>query len=185
MSLSPSHLRFDRSGASAPLILTLAMDERSFAFFEAQRRRHFPPGRNFIPAHLTLFHKLPGERQDAIIDDLVAVARTQARFPLHVSGVRSLGRGVAYTLRSPNLAELRQGLAARWKPWLAPQDRQKHQPHVTVQNKVDPEAARSLLAAIQVDFAPFVVTAEGLSLWRYLDGPWELLQTFAFPDDIA
>jgi 2'-5' RNA ligase len=185
MIVPPSHLRFDKSGASAPLILTLAMDERSTAFFETQRRHHFPPARNFIPAHLTLFHKLPGERQDAIIRDLIAVSRAQARFPLDVSGVRSLGRGVAYALGSPNLAQLRQRLVARWKPWLAPQDRHKHQPHVTVQNKVDPEAARSLLAALQLDFAPFVATAEGLSLWRYLDGPWELLQTFAFLDDLA
>ena len=50
----------------APLILTLELDERSFAFFGAQRRRYFPPERNFIPAHLTLFHALPGEHLPSI-----------------------------------------------------------------------------------------------------------------------
>ena len=44
----------------APLILTLALDERSFAFFDAQRRLHFPASRNLIPAHVTLFHHLLG-----------------------------------------------------------------------------------------------------------------------------
>jgi hypothetical protein len=28
---------------AAPLILTLQFDERSFAFFDDQRRRYFPP----------------------------------------------------------------------------------------------------------------------------------------------
>jgi len=164
----------------APLILTLAMDERSLAFFDAQRRRYFPPERNFIPAHLTLFHKLPGERQGAIIHDLAAAAATQTRFELTVDGVRSLGRGVAYSLTSPVLRNFRYALATKWALWLTLQDRQKHQPHVTIQNKVDPEAARALLASIQVAFEPFTATAEGVSLWRYRGGPWEHIRTFVF-----
>jgi 2'-5' RNA ligase len=127
---------------TAPLILTLALDERAFAFFEAERRRSFPPERNLIPAHLTLFHKLPGEHFDPIARDIAALASAQRPFPLQVTGLRSLGRGVAYTLLSPELASLRQGLAQRWQAWLGPQDRQKHQPHVTVQNKVEPQDAK-------------------------------------------
>lgn len=166
--------------ALAPLILTLSLDERSFEFFDAQRRRFFPPERNFIPAHLTLFHKLPADRQDVIIHEISNAVAAQTRFPLEVEGVRSLGRGVAYTLASSELKNLRYQLATKWALWLTLQDRQKHQPHVTIQNKVDPDAARTLLARIQAEFQPFIVTAEGLSLWRYLGGPWEPLQTFAF-----
>jgi len=164
----------------APLILTLALDERSSAFFDAQRQRFFPPERNFIPAHLTLFHKLPGERQDVIIHDLTTAAETQPRFLLEVDGVRSLGRGVAYTLTSQPLKNFRYPLARQWALWLTLQDRQKHQPHITIQNKVDPEAARSLLTTIQAQFVPFTVTAEGASLWRYLGGPWEHIRTVPF-----
>ena len=43
-----------------PLVLTLVLDAQSFAFFDGLRRRHFPPERNVIAAHLTLFHALPG-----------------------------------------------------------------------------------------------------------------------------
>ena len=165
---------------TAPLILTLALDERAFAFFEAERRRSFPPERNLIPAHLTLFHKLPGEQLDSIERDLDALASAQRPFPLQVTGLRSLGRGVAYTLLSPELASLRQGLAQRWEAWLGPQDRQKHQPHVTVQNKVEPAVARELRDRLAAGFTPHAVPARGLGLWRYLGGPWEPLAQHPF-----
>ena len=42
-----------------------------------------------------------------------------------------------------------------------------------MQNKVAPERARALLAALQAEFAPFAFEAQGLRLWRYLGGPWE------------
>lgn len=65
------------SGAAAPLILTLAMDERSQERFDRLRETHFPPERNHLSAHLTLFHRLPGERQTAISADLREVCREQ------------------------------------------------------------------------------------------------------------
>jgi hypothetical protein len=163
-----------------PLILTLAMDERSFALFDEQRRRYFPPERNHIPAHLTLFHKLPAEQHHTIVHDILAETVTQKPFQVNVTGLRSLGRGVAYALESPILSHFRRGLAMKWALWLTLQDRQKHQPHITVQNKVEPEAARSLLASLTDNFVPFSITAKGVSLWRYQGGPWEHVETFPF-----
>jgi hypothetical protein len=49
-----------------PLILTLRMDDLSQQGFNRLREEHFPKARNFIPAHLTLFHKLPGDREREI-----------------------------------------------------------------------------------------------------------------------
>jgi 2'-5' RNA ligase len=164
----------------APLILTLRLDERSFAFFDAQRRRYFPAARNFIPAHLTLFHNLPGEHLAAIRRDIETCASDREPFSLDVTGLRSLGRGVAYALMSNELAQLRRHLAQTWNDWLKPQDRQNHNPHVTVQNKVHPSAARALLEELRDDFQPFEVTGVGLDLWWYRGGPWEKVQTFPF-----
>ena len=164
----------------APLILTLALDERSFGFFDEQRKRHFPPERNILPAHLTLFHKLPHEHEPAILDTLARAAAVQPPIPLDVTGLRSLGRGVAYTLSSPVLARVRLELAKSWALWLTLQDRQKHQPHVTVQNKVDPAEARALLSRLMVDFKPFRATGTGLDLWRYRGGPWDKARSFPF-----
>jgi 2'-5' RNA ligase len=164
----------------APLILTLQFDERSFAFFDGQRRRYFPPERNFIPAHLTLFHALPGEHLARIEQDIEPRASRRHAFTLAVTGLRPLGRGVAYTLASTELAGLRRDLALHWNDWLKPQDRQNHQPHVTVQNKVDPTQARALFEDLTESFQPFQVKAVGLDLWWYRGGPWEKVQTFSF-----
>ena len=49
-----------RDEQQPPLILTLALDGATFAPLDALRRPHFPPERNLVPAHLTLFHALPG-----------------------------------------------------------------------------------------------------------------------------
>jgi 2'-5' RNA ligase len=165
-----------------PLILTLVLDDGAFAFFDTLRRRHFPPERNLLPAHLTLFHALPGDWEPQIIRDLETVCRSQGRVRLTVTGLRSLGRGVAYALQSTELDVLREGLAQSWQKRLTAQDRQKHQPHVTVQNKVDPSDARTLLAELQTGFVPFSATGEGLALWRYR-GVWEAVRRFPFQGD--
>lgn len=168
-------------GRVQPLIVTLALDSASQAAFDALREAHFPPERNHLQAHVTLFHALPGEHEDAVRHDLADVA-DRPSYAVRVSGLRSLGRGVAYVLESEQLAATRQELARRWAPWLTPQDRQRHAPHVTVQNKVAPEAARALLAELSAGFRPYDVRGTGLALWRYVGGPWEPLVTEPFSE---
>lgn len=163
-----------------PLILTLALDAESQAFFNKLRQQHFPPARNFLAAHVTLFHHLPGAQHAAIADSLTAVAAEQALLPLAVTGLRFLGRGVAYTLENRTLQTLHKHLQTHWQPYLTPQDQQKLSPHVTVQNKVDPATARALHAKLSADFQPFEATGTGLQLWAYRGGPWEALEHFAF-----
>jgi 2'-5' RNA ligase len=165
---------------TAPLILTLALDGAGFARLEAERQAHFPPGRNFIPAHLTLFHALPGEEAGAILARLAEAAQATPVLPLRVTGLRPLGRGVAYVVEAEGLARLRAGLAAAFAGWLTPQDRAGWRPHVTVQNKVAPEEARATLALLQARFAPWEARGEGLLLWHYRGGPWEAAGHFPF-----
>lgn len=162
-----------------PLILTAALAPAVQDRFDRLRREHFPPERNHLAAHLTLFHQLPGEQLDAVA---AAVAEAVRRPPplVEVTGVRFLGRGVAYALRSAELDAVRTGLAERWWPWLGAQDRARHAPHVTVQNKVAPQRARELHARLAAAFVPEAVPVVGLDLWRYLGGPWESLGRHAF-----
>jgi 2'-5' RNA ligase len=162
-----------------PLVVTLLLDDDAQRRFDRLRAEHFPPERNHLAAHVTLFHALPGEREDAVAADLAAAA-ARPPFDVAVTGVRFLGRGVAYTLASTGLTELRRDLAVAWEPWLTPQDRQRHAPHVTVQNKVDPAVARALHARLSAAFEPGTVGARGLGLWRYLGGPWEPVARYPF-----
>jgi 2'-5' RNA ligase len=165
---------------SSPLILTLQLDESSQEHFDHLRELHFPPERNYLRAHLTLFHKLPGARAAEISAELREICQDRAPFTLTATGLRFLGRGMAYELSSLELLALRRELARSWEPWLGAQDRQGFKPHITVQNKVSPERARALQKELQASFTPFEIRGVGLSLWRYLGGPWEPLDTHLF-----
>jgi hypothetical protein len=159
-------------GDDLPLIVTADLDPGAMAFLDGLRRAHFPPERNHLRAHLTLFHHLPGEEAGRVRADLADVAATE---PLEatIDRVLKLGRGVAYGVHSPGLVALRAELARRWEPWLTPQDRSWGRPHVTVQNKVTPDAAAALHARLAAAHAPRPARVEALCLWRYLGGPWE------------
>ena len=157
----------------APLILTLVLDDASQAFFDRARERWFPPHLNFIGAHVTMFHHLPGAQLVSIRDHLAPICAGHAPATVTVIGVRSLGRGVAYSLCAPEIDGLRSRLAAQWRDDLTAQDRHGWRPHVTVQNKVPPAEARNLLERLSRELIPFSATARGVALWRYLGGPWK------------
>ena len=164
----------------APLILTLLLDPASQAFFDEQRRRYFPASRNHLSAHLTLFHALPGAEEAAISQELAALAAGQVPLTLAATGVKFMGRGVMYALDCPPLLALHRRLQQQWHGWLTPQDQQKLHPHITVQNKVDPAAARALHEQLAAGFTPFAATGTGLALWAYRGGPWEARQQWLF-----
>lgn len=163
-----------------PLVLTLKLDSASFEIFNLLRQQHFPVERNFLPAHVTLFHSLPSHHLDTICARLREICGETAPLPLHFSGVRFLGKGVAIQIEAPALQQLHQGLASEWKSWLTRQDQQPYHPHITVQNKVDPEVARSLYNQLTQDWNPFPGYGEGLLLWSYQGGPWSLREEFLF-----
>ncbi len=87
-------------GDDLPLIVTADLDPGAMAFLDGLRRAHFPPERNHLRAHLTLFHHRPGEEAGRVRADLADVAATE---PLEatIDRVLKLGRGVAYGEHSP------------------------------------------------------------------------------------
>lgn len=163
-----------------PLIVSLKLNQTSFKILNALRQRHFPPERNYLDAHITLFHALPGEHEAAVLDTLREVASETSCFPVLMPGVRFLGRGVAIEIESEALVKLRSRLASVWSAWLTPQDRQGFRPHVTVQNKVSAEQARSLYDELSMQWSPLIAEGNGLWLWRYMNGPWELIAEISF-----
>ena len=158
---------------------TALLGTSDFAWLDGLRRQHFPPERNFLAAHLTLFHHLPPSVEAELRGMLAEEARASAP-AARVSGVMSLGRGVAYRVESPDLAALRARLADRFSGLLTPQDAAPWRPHVTVQNKVTPEAARALLADLSAGFVPRSLAISGLACWWYRGGPWEAIARYSF-----
>ena len=159
-----------------PLVVTLQLERRAQERFEAERAELFPPGRTAVGAHVTLFHALPAHlRQDAE-DELEQRAATTPPFGVEVTGLVPLGRGVAYRLDAPDAQLLHRRLQDRWRSHLTRQDAQPFRPHVTVQNKVDPEVAKATLDRLRTAFRPETTQGVGLELWRYDGGPWTLLR---------
>jgi len=157
-------------------ILTLRINGEAQAFFDTQRTAYFPKERNFLNAHLTLFHHL--EQYDnvaALIEGLKFEP-----FNLEISSMLFLGRGVAYKIESEQLLVLRSQIASQFWSGLTPQDRQKFQPHITIQNKVDSTTAKALFDELKQNFSPFRCTAIGLDIWEYLNGPWKHKRYFPF-----
>jgi hypothetical protein len=171
------------STMSLPLILTLKLDQGTFDQFNPLRQRHFPPDRNFLSVHVTLFHALPGEQETPIRQFLQTFCSEQPTLSLQFPTLRFLGKGVAIDINCPELMRQRQNLANRWSDWLTPQDRQGYRPHITIQNKVAPDVARQLYQQLLADWQPIAGGGEGLLLWHYQGGPWTLVDEFLFQAD--
>ena len=91
-----------------------------------------------------------------------------------------LGGGVAFRVVSDELDAIREAIADHFHGLLSAQDSGGWRPHVTIQNKVAPRAARTLMAELATSFQPCPLGVVGLSLHRYLGGPWEKIATYKF-----
>lgn len=143
------------------------------------RRIHFPPERNQVPAHLTLFHHLPPTLERELGKRLgvyAAAPPPKAR----ISGVIDLGAGTALRVESEELEDLRHDLAEAFRGMLTPQDRAPWRPHITIQNKVEPREARRLQERLRATFQPRPLSLKGLASWRYLGGPWQPIRSHVF-----
>lgn len=162
-----------RATEAAPIIVTATMGAADQRFFDGLRAAHFPPGRNRVPAHITLFHQLPPSSLAELEELVRRIAGDTPPPPAILAGAYSLGTGVAFRVDSPDLLAVRARLADRLAGLLGAQDRGTPRLHVTVQNKAAPAAARTLLAALARDIRPRPLAITGLAVHRYRGGPWE------------
>lgn len=164
---------------TAPLIVSALFGPEDFAWLDGLRRRHFPPARNVLSAHLTMFHHLPPSIESELRGRLAEAARASSP-AAQAAGLINLGRGVAVRMNSPGLNAIRGELAEAFEGVLTPQDRAGWRAHVTIQNKVASDVARRLLAELGETFSPREVRIAGLGLWRYQGGRWETAGTYMF-----
>ncbi len=166
--------------ATDPLLVTLGFDPSTFSRLDALRSRHFPPERNIVPAHLSLFHHLPWEEREAIEQSLSESASTRGPLALHFPSLKKTGRGFGATVEAPGLATIHARLSREFAPWLTPQDRQPFRPHVTLMNKAEPIEASLAFAGASAGWEPWSGWGDALLLWRYRGGPWERVARFPF-----
>ena len=161
------------------LIITAEIGAADFAWLDQLRRAHYPPERNQLPAHLTMFHALPPSAEGEVRSSL---ARMSSECPPRamIEGLMDLGGGVAFRVVSTDLDRIRREFAEDFHGLLSAQDAGGWRPHVTIQNKVPPKEARALKGRLESDFRPRPLAIIGLALHRYLGGSWESLATYSF-----
>lgn len=132
-----------------------------------------------MPAHLTLFHHLPPGIETELRRRLADA--TNARSPeAAIVGILDLGGGTALRVESAELTAIREELADAFHGLLTPQDGSSWRPHVTIQNKVGAREARALQRRLRPTFSARPLSIRGLAVWRYLEGPWELVRECPF-----
>jgi hypothetical protein len=164
---------------AGPLIVTAELAPPDLAWLDGLRRHHYPAERNQLPAHLTMFHALPPSLEGEARHRLALAAKARAPRAI-VAGIMDLGGGVAMRIVSNELDEVRDDLSAAFHGMLGAQDQGGWRPHVTIQNKVSNREARQLVEALEAGFVTRPLGIHGLGLHRYLGGPWETLQLWAF-----
>ena len=165
---------------NAPIIVAALLGGADQAWLDGLRRAHFPPDRNQLAAHLTMFHHLPPSIAEEVKRRLTDETRGVPPPRASLAAPYSLGRGVAFRIDSDALAAIRDRLADAFTGLLTPQDRAAWRAHVTVQNKVDPPVVKALLAELTRDFRPRPIAIVGLAAYWYRGGPWAPLSRHMF-----
>ncbi len=161
------------------IIVTATFGDGDNGWLQQLRRDHYPPERNRVPAHLTLFRQLPPSAEAELATRLKRAAA--ARPPVAaISGIVDLGQGTALRVESEALESLREELADALRGLLTSQDLAHWNPHVTIQNKVTGREARALQQQLRARFRRRPLAIKGLAAWRYLDGPWAPIRSWPF-----
>lgn len=170
----------DQPPRTPPLIVTATLPPDLQSWADRLRRAHFPVERNHLAAHVTLFHALPGQVEDEARRLLARLAASIAPVEANLASVMDLGGGTAFRIESPDMLALRDEIAEHFHGMLTAQDSHRPRLHVTVQNKVVRDTARSLQQVLAGEFQPRRFAFAGLALHRYLGGSWEALGQWTF-----
>jgi len=170
-------------GMTRPIIVTAALPPEIFSYANGLRTEHFPPERNYLSAHLTLFHALPPSVEPEMRGLMADLAGEFPPPPARMNRIVSLGRGTALGIESDALMALRDRIAERFAGCLTPQDNHRPRLHVTVQNKVDRQTAQAAQATLRAGFSPWEGLLDRLHLWHYRGGPWEHIATVPLQGD--
>lgn len=163
-----------------PFILTAKLPPDIHAWADRLRRDHFPPERNHLHAHVTMFHAFAPSLLEELKAYLPQIARSHAPPEARITGLMNLGKGTAIRLESPRLLEIRAEIADHFHGALTAQDLHEPRPHITIQNKVTKEEAKALQEELAPRIEARAFAFPGMELHLYEGGPWRFVQGFSF-----
>ena len=165
---------------SQPFIVTAELPVDIFSWANGLRCTHFPPERNHLAAHVTLFHAFAPSLRRELVGVLARLAQECPAPVARIENVMDLGRGTALEIRSPDMLAIRAEIAAHFHGALIAQDSHAPRLHITIQNKVERPRAAALQAELAAALKPRKFAFTGLGLHLYLDPKWQQLNIWKF-----
>ncbi len=165
---------------SAPFIVTGVLPDDILAWADGLRRAHYPPERNWLKAHVTLFHSFAPSLRGELPRYLASIASEFAPPPAEVTGLMDLGSGTAIAVRSPGLLAIRARIAEHFWDMLTRQDQGGKKLHITVQNKVPRADALALQRSLEPVLPHPKFRFTGLALHIYRGPHWEAVNRWTF-----
>lgn len=163
----------------APLLVTAELPPDVLGWADGLRRAHYPPERNRLRAHVTLFHALPPSVEAELLQVLSGLAR-RAPPSARIDGLMKLDTGTALAIESAEMVDLHDAIADRMHGLMTHQDAQPLRLHVTIQSKVTSQAARALQAELAASLRPMAFRFHGFGVYGWEDGLWRPLRVIPF-----
>jgi 2'-5' RNA ligase superfamily len=157
----------------APFIVTAELPRDVFAWADGLRVRHYPPERNKLAAHVTLFHAFAPSMREELRRVLSRLAGEYTRPAARIENLMPLGTGTALAVHSPGMLAIRERIAELFHGALTAQDSHAPRLHITIQNKVSPQAAKALQHELTATLEPRAFAFAGLGLHLYCETHWE------------
>ncbi|WWC73891.1 uncharacterized protein I206_107863 [Kwoniella pini CBS 10737] len=187
----------------SPIILTLRLDKATHQLLTSLRSKYFPPHRNFLSAHVTLFHAIPSHRFDELDENLNKICNSKSGWDVFFGEPEKMGnRGVYLICRerpSNSVEKIHRELLSNLKKGIkSDQDKLTNQdlqtmrkPHVTVLNKASNEEQVDICLKEVKEFfegmrkdgqkeGQHKGRAVGFEVWEYLGGPWKSIKEYTF-----
>ena len=165
---------------SAPFIVTAELPGDIFGWANGLRRAHFPPERNWLAAHVTLFHAFAPSLREELHRMLGGVASEFAPPRASIDGLMPLGGGTALAITSPGMLTIREYIAEHFHGALTAQDSHRPRLHITIQNKVTGAEAKALQQALGPTIGERKFAFTGLGLHLYLGPHWQNVAHWPF-----
>jgi hypothetical protein len=162
-----------------PLLITAELPSDVLAWADGLRRAHYPPEKNRLRAHVTLFHALPPSAEGEVRRLLAELAKGTAP-EARITGIWNLGGGTAFDVASEGMEALFAELREAFHGILTHQDDRQLRLHITVQNKVPAGTAKVLQAELRKSFERRQFRFRGFGLYAWNEGLWQPIADYPF-----
>jgi hypothetical protein len=163
-----------------PFIVTAVLPPDILAWADGLRRQHYPPDRNRLVAHVTLFHSFAPSLRDELRGVLAEMAGEFSAPSASINDTLDLGSGTALAVKSSGMDQIRALIAEHFHGALTAKDLHEPRLHITIQNKVIRRLAIALQQELAISLRARDFAFRGLALHIYRTTHWDTVGEWPF-----